>query len=161
MAPFVLKSYLKEKIRFTKIKYNSMVSPNKVEEVYEKTSGKTLDNYELYTGQEVLQNENEGITIYPSEYLCPRWNVFGEKAITKNTVAIHWNQSSWWGTKKDEKNIKEIECLRYNSLLKRAIYKNLDKITKIATLYILDKEKRKQRRSNLNKKIRKSIDKLL
>lgn len=159
MAPFVLKRYLKEKIGFTKINYNSKISQSKINQTYNETSGKTLDDYELYTNQELLQNTKDEVTIYPCEYLCPRWNAFGEKAVTQNTVAIHWNQSSWWGRKKDEKNIKEIECLRYNSLLKRTIYKNLDKITKISTLCISNKEQRKQKRTALTRKIRNCIDK--
>lgn len=54
------------------------------------------DDYELYRGQRRWRNEEKRVSVYPGEYFCPCWYTFREKALTENTVAVHWNQSSWW-----------------------------------------------------------------
>lgn len=149
MAPFVLKKYLKNKINFTRINYNETISQEEINQTYKELSGKTLNNFELYKNQKILHDEQTKITIYPSEYFCPRWNTFKENSVTLNTSSIHWNQSSWWGSKKDKKNMKELNSLRYNNWIKRLIYLNIGKITKFKTLLIFNKEKRKMKKEKL------------
>jgi len=151
IAPFVLKKYLKDKIGFGRINYNSKISEEKINQTYKTLSGKTLDDYELYTNQEIFK-VNE-ITVYPAEYFSPRWNVFEQNAVTQNTAAVHWNQSSWWGSKKDEKNMKELASLRYNCPIKQFIYINSDKAAKFLTCLLLNKAKRIETRSKITKKI--------
>lgn len=62
-----------------------------------------LNDYNLYRSQRLWQDKNKEVSIYPSEYFCPSWSEYKTKAFTENTVAIHWNQSSWWNTKKIQK----------------------------------------------------------
>lgn len=155
--PLVLKDYLRNKINFKRIQYNDKIHPQDIEKCYNVKDCTTLNNINLYQNQEIFFDEKHKIHLYPAEYFCPRWNVFGEKSITNNTVAIHWNQSSWWGNKKDAQNINEIESFKYNSKLKRFIGKHILSISKLLTFFILNKTKRREKRNIIKKKL---IDKL-
>lgn len=159
MAPVVLKKYLKDKINFSKINYNSEITQEKINKTYELMDGKTIDDYEMYKNQEIFHNEPNKITLYPAQYFCPRWNTLGEKSITSNTAAIHWNQSSWWGSKKDDQNMNHLKSLKYHSKLKRFIYLNIKNIVKIQTLLIFNKTKRKTQKDKLTKQIMKFLSK--
>ena len=86
-----------------------------------------------------------GLKIYPSEYLCPSWHQFGEKAITDKTVTIHWNQSSWWGNATSEKNLAIINSMKYTGI-RRFFVKNRKIIFKLINLFIWDKKKRNELR---------------
>lgn len=87
---------------FNKIKYRTPELNNLAQISYNsRIPNIHLNNFELYRAQEIFTN-NE-ISIYPCEYFCPTWQAFKSKAITDKTVAIHWNQSSWWQNEKIER----------------------------------------------------------
>jgi len=145
--PVVMSEYLKKKIGFSRIEYNDSVeNPYKFYES-EKICF-NLINYNLYVNQKIYENNEHGIKIYPSEYFCPNWVSFGEKAFSDKTVSIHWNQSSWWNY---ELKLKKLEALRYKNPIKRFLYINSDKIAKLFTFFIPDKNIRKNTRSKLKK----------
>lgn len=150
IANVVLANYLKNKIGFDRIKYLESFQ-KKADEFYDDFNNKKMTDFELYRSQKVLKNKELDVEIYPSEYFCPTWDSFGFKAFTKNTVAIHWNQSSWW---KDYDQLKDIEALKYKEWYKRIWYKQTDRIAKILTCIIPNKILRRKCRKYLKKRIR-------
>ena len=70
---------------------------------------KQLEDYDLYKNECIWQDKSKKVKIYPCEYFCPTWAVFQNKAFTDKTVAIHWNQSTWWDEKKIEM-LKNYKC---------------------------------------------------
>ena len=150
IAPIVLKQVLQKSMNFSRIEYNKEIE-KKAEKFYDiEKEKKMIDDIEVYKNQKLYKDENLGIYIYPSEYFCPSWVAFGVAAFTDKTVAIHWNQSSWW---KFSKVMKEISSLRYNSRLKRFIYIHNEKIAKYLTCLIFTKKLRKKWRKELAKKL--------
>ena len=89
---------------FNKINYQSEELEETAKKYYNYKSPKTyMDNFDLYKKQKIYTDSQREITIYPSEYFCPTWDRFKTKAFTKNTAAIHWNQSSWFDEDKIQK----------------------------------------------------------
>ena len=145
IANVVLSKILKEITGFSRIEYTNEENAKNAEKYYDKDIFPAkIKDYELYKKQKIFIQS--GINIYPSEYFCPTWDTFGEKAITDNTVAIHWNQSSWW---KDKKRLIEIESMRCKNPLQRFLYKNSEKIAKIGTFFIPIKDYRRNLRKNV------------
>ena len=106
MAPRILQIVLSQTIGFTKIDYNKKFK-EKAEQYYNKDRWvSTIKDIDVYKNQKIYRNEPFNVFIYPSEYFCPAWSSFGPDAFTKNTVSIHWNQSSWW---KDINYLKEFK----------------------------------------------------
>lgn len=102
IANIILQKTLLKLYDFNKINYTALEYEKLAEKYYNKKTKKiTLDNFTLYKNQKIFRDKNNEIAIYPSEYFCPTWGKFQTKAFTGNTVAIHWNQSSWWDN--DEK----------------------------------------------------------
>lgn len=97
IANIIIKKTLLKLYNFNKINYNTPEYEKLAQKYYDKKlSSGALDNFDLYLNQKIFIDKNNEITIYPSEYFCPTWDRFQAKAFTKNTVSIHWNQSSWW-----------------------------------------------------------------
>lgn len=94
IASVIMKKSLHNLTGFTKIPYVSDNIALKAEYFY--NANKRINDFEVYTGQRVFRDDKNNLSIYPCEYFCPSWFCFKDKAITDKTVAIHWNQSSWW-----------------------------------------------------------------
>lgn len=150
IANVVMANYLKDKIGFNRIEYPEHLR-KKVDTFYRDYSNKKMTDFELYRSQKIFKNDELNIEIYPSEYFCPTWDSFGFKAFTKNTVAVHWNQSSWW---KDHNQLKDIESLRYKEWYKRVWYKQSTRITQILTCVIPNTTLRRKCRKYIKEKIR-------
>ena len=149
IANVVLGKYLFDKINFQKIEYKNEYYEKLAEKYYDKNIYvNKISDFDLYTNQLVYKDENNGISIYPSEYFCPTWDAHCEKAITKNTVAIHWNQSSWW---KDYESIKNLFAKRYNNKFRQFLFKYSERIAKLFTFFIPHKFIRKRLRNNIKK----------
>ena len=118
----------------------------------DKEAAKIVDDMEVYKNQKIYKDENLGIYIYPCEYFCPSWVCFGLDALTSKTVAIHWNQSSWWHLAKG-KEYKEIKLLRYKSRIMRFIYRHSRIIAKFLTYPIFIKKWRKKIRKKILEKL--------
>lgn len=97
IANVMFKTALQKTNGFSKILFDTPEAGAQAEALY--AGRRRFDDFMLYLKQKVFRDDKNKISIYPSEYFCPTWCVFKEKAITARTVAIHWNQSSWW--KKD------------------------------------------------------------
>ncbi len=148
----VMKSVLQKITSFSVIEYNQKVKEKAIKYYDTKTELKIIDDIEVYKNQKIFRDEKYGIYIYPSEYFCPSWESFGLEAFTENTVAIHWNQSSWWKFNTSDE-IKQIKSLRYGSKLKRFIFMHNKKLAKYLTLLILPKKLRKKWRNKLEYKL--------
>ena len=131
------------------IPYSTTEYSNKAIEEYNEKQCAPLTNYELYLNQKIFKDEMVGIEIYPSEYFCPNWVAFGEKAFTDKTVAIHWNQSSWWNNSK--KKMRKINSFRYKNPIKRWWYIHLECIARILTCTMPNKTIRKKIRNYIRK----------
>lgn len=83
---------------------------------------KVYPNIEEYKNQKTLTTNN--ITLYPDFYFAPNWEMFKDKSILENTHAIHWNQSSWWYTKKNRIDAYEL-CHVEKTKGLRKIYRKL------------------------------------
>lgn len=151
IEPIVLTEYLHQKIGFEKISYTTEKHSQKAKEFYTKEDYHNLTDFELYTNQTIYKNEEFKIYIYPSEYFCPNWRAFADKAFTDKTIAIHWNQSSWGDM--NSFNVRRLESFRYKNILKQGWYLIVPKIAKIISLAIRDKTTRKNFRKNLIKKL--------
>lgn len=149
IAPVVLSNYLQKKIGFKMINYPEHLR-KKANDFYGNYNNRRLTDFELYKNQQVKRSDNLRIEIYPSEYFCPAWCCFGFKAFTSNTVAIHWNQSSWW---KDYKQLKEIEVLRYKEWYKRVWYKQSGRVANLLTCLIPNRTCRCKLRKRIKEKI--------
>ena len=119
IANVVAKKALKDLYSFEIISYSESVI-HKLNKLYDKNvPNKICLNFELYKNQIVWQDRNKEVTIYPCEYFCPSWVSFQDKAFTDKTVAIHWNQSSWWKDSSQSNNIDNSKNLiRENEQLK-------------------------------------------
>lgn len=152
IANVILQKVLHKITDFHRIKYSAEVA-KKAEKYHNPQVELTaIDDIDVYKNQKIYKDETLGIYIYPSEYFCPSWESFGLKAFTDKTVAIHWNQSSWWKFNQSS-DILQIRALRYDSKLKRFIYMHSDKIAKILTYPIFIKQQRKKLRKKLADKL--------
>ena len=61
------------------------------------------------------------ITIYPSEYFCPKDMMTGEYHITANTYSIHHFDASWWGEKEKRDFEKHVRLIGRNLWLGRIV----------------------------------------
>lgn len=61
-----------------------------------------------YENQNKLQ-KLQGITIYPSEYFCPKSWTTGVKRITRHTYSIHHYSASWYDEKKQKQYREELK----------------------------------------------------
>ena len=147
--PIVLSEYLNKKCGFKIIPYRNDEYFNLYVSEYSKKDYGALTNYELYLNQTIFKDIETGAEIYPSEYFCPSWSSFGEKAFTDKTVAIHWNQSSWW--KGSTKKIRELNAFRYKNPIMRWFYVNSLYIFKLIILLTPDKKTRKKLRNYITK----------
>ena len=96
IANVIAQKALKKIYGFNKINYVESAKKS-LSSLYDKTvPNKICKDFMLYKGQRPWEDVKKEVAIYPSEYFCPSWVSFGDKAITDKTVAIHWNQSSWW-----------------------------------------------------------------
>lgn len=150
IANVVISKYVEDKIDFRMIKYPEHLQ-KKADRFYADYSHRKNSDFELYSNQQIVRNDDLKVAIYPSEYFCPTWDTFGFKAFTKNTVAIHWNQSSWW--KDGGKHLKELETLRYNEPYKRYWYRLVPKIANLLTCLIPNKTKRHKLRKKIKSKL--------
>ncbi len=151
--PVVLAFHLKNISNFERISYNKDYI-EKAKTYYDKSIKlNNIKDKEVYKNQVVFEDKKYGIYIYPSEYFCPAWEALKEDAFTKNTVAIHWNQSSWWG-KSNDKYIKEICSFRYKNAFKRWVYINIDYIAKFLTFIIWNSKLRRSLREKIISKFR-------
>jgi len=118
VANIIMKKMLNELYGFRKISYTTEEFNNKALKYYDKTNKRTqCTDYSLYINQAVWRDENNEVTIYPSEYFCPTWDTFKNNAITNKTVAIHWNQSSWWN-----KKTRMLKSYKYSNPIIRFLY---------------------------------------
>lgn len=116
----ILKKALNKFCKFDKINYDGSLSEELLAMFYNKNiRNQKITDYGVYRAQSCFC-EDFGIKIYPSEYFCPAWNAFGSDSVTENTVAIHWNQSSWW----DGKKVDKLTSLKYKEKYKQWIYLN-------------------------------------
>ncbi len=144
IANIILQKVLKEKLDFSRVEYLNQDN-NKIQKFYDSTVHITqMSDYEMYKSQRVFEKDN--ICIYPSEYFCPAWNVFGEKAFTQNTISIHWGQCSWW---KQKNLFRELQSYRYKNPVKRFWYKYSEKVAKTMTFWIPNKNLRRMIREKL------------
>lgn len=143
--PVVLTEYVAKKYGFEFIEYNNGYE-EKAKEYYKTTDKYQLEDIELYLNQKITKIKDTDIEIYPSEYFCPAWTAFGEKAFTDKTVAIHWNQSSWWN---NSRSITEIEAFQYKNPVKRFLYCESERIGKLFTFAIPNKNVRRQMRDKI------------
>ena len=148
--PIVLSGYLNKKFGFEKINYKEEYK-NKAFKFYQITENKQLDDYDLYTNQEITKIPNTDIEIYPSEYFCPTWTAFGANAFTDKTVAIHWNQSSWW---KSWNELKHIESIRYENPLRKSLFLCKENIAKTVTCAIPNRSIRRKLRKKIISKLK-------
>ena len=144
IANVVLAKVLKEKYNFSKIGYSDSVQ-DKLSHFYNPDIPIIkMNDFELYRAEQISEFDNN--CIYPSEFFCPSWNAFGEKAFTENTVAIHWGQCSWWNKKN---KFRELQSFRYKNPIKRFWYKYSEKFAKLLTFWILNKGLRRKIRERL------------
>ena len=144
IANVVLAKVLKEKYNFSQIGYSDSVQ-GKLSKFYNPDiSIVKMNDFEMYRAEQISEFGNK--FIYPSEYFCPSWNAFGEKAFTENTVAIHWGQCSWWNQKN---KFRELQSFRYKNPIKRFWYKYSEKFAKLITFWILNKGLRRKIRERL------------
>lgn len=148
--PIVLTEYFNKKYGFESIDYKEELR-EVAKQYYATTEDYQNEKIDLYLNQQVTKIKDTDIEIYPSEYFCPSWTAFGDKAFTENTVAIHWNQSTWW---KHSKEVIEIEALMHKNPLKRLLHIWREPIAKFATLLILNKTKRRQLRKRIIEKLK-------
>lgn len=136
---------------FNRIKFETEQMDEIVEKFYNpQVYCQRINDINLYKNQKKYQNDELGISIYPSEYFCPSWDTFKTDAITDKTVSIHWNQSSWW----DVKKIKQIIACKYNkNSFKKFLFMNNDQISKMLDFCMPVKK--------INKKIRGKINSIL
>lgn len=71
-----------------------------------------------------MENENriqcvKGVSIYPTEYFCPKNFLTGELHITNNTYSIHHYDASWWGEKEKKEYEKQVKLREKNIWLWR------------------------------------------
>ncbi|MBE6447480.1 MAG: hypothetical protein E7015_03290 [Alphaproteobacteria bacterium] len=150
IANIVMSNYLKNKIGFKMIEYPANLQ-QKAKAFYDDYNNKKITDFELYRNQEVFKDDKLNVEIYPSEYFCPTWDSFGFRAFTENTVAIHWNQSSWW---KDYNQLRDLETLRYKEWYKRVWYRQSTRIANFITCMIPNKTLRRKARKYIKEKIR-------
>lgn len=144
IANYVLARVLKGKADFSKIEYQN-IEQEKLQNFYNEGAPITkIADFELYKSEKIF--EKNGIYIYPSEYFCPSWNVFNEKAFTENTVSIHWGQCSWW---KQKNKFRELQSFRYKNPIKRFWYKYSEKVAKFLTFWLPCKNLRRRIREGL------------
>ena len=148
--PIVLTQYLNKKYGFKSIKYPQELQ-ERAEKYYQTTDCFQLEDLELYLNQQITKIEGTDIEIYPSEYFCPAWTAFGEKAFTKNTVSIHWNQSTWWSLKD---SMLEVEAFKYKNPLRRFIYAKSERFAKSLTFAIPNKKLRCGLRDKIIEKLK-------
>lgn len=137
IANNIMAKVLHEKLNFSRIPYLENLQEEVCENYNPQIHCKSISSYKLYLNQKVYMNND--VYIFPSEYFCPSWSAFGEKAFTPQTVAIHWAQSSWWSGKN---KLRDIEAYRYKNIVKRFWYRYSDKIAKIITCAIPNKKTR-------------------
>lgn len=146
IANMVLKDVLKRSVNFVKIPYKGNYTDLATAFYNPKIYKTQINNFKLYKNQEIFSDEKFGIKIYPSEYFCPTWDTFSEKAVTDKTVSIHWNQSSWWHK---NKKLRKIQALRFKNPIKRCVYLMSAFIGRLLTLPIPVKNLRKQIRCKI------------
>lgn len=144
--PIVLTDYLNKNYGFENINYANDFQL-KAQHYYQTTDSKQLEDFDLYQNQQITKIKD--LEIYPSEYFCPTWAAFGDKAFTENTFAIHWNQSSWWGAMKE---VRVVNSLRYSNPFKRILYVYSPKIAKIVASIIPNRKLRRKTRELLTLK---------
>ena len=156
IANVIMKKVLKEQYGFTRLAFKTKAQEKESGKYFDvSVPNRQLEDYELYRNGCVWHDEANKVAVYPCEYFCPTWAVFKNKAFTDNTIAIHWNQSTWWDSKKINmlKNSKySIEHLIFVDKLESKLQKifsiknSLDGNYKIITvLGIKIKTKRKHR----------------
>lgn len=151
--PVVLKKLLKDKLGFEIINYPAGLE-DRIEKQYTENKDKEavlLKDYTLYKAQRPFVDIQKGVTIYPSEYFCPNWDAFADKAFTDKTVAIHWNQSSWW---QGRRVLLEIEAQRFKNPIKKFLYAKSDRLAKLFSFFILYKPLRHKIRHFIEHKLR-------
>ena len=154
IAPVILRKVLQKRTNFSKIEYTTKRIQKKAEKYYNpEQKVKAVNDIEIYKNQKIYKDEEAGIYIYPSEYFCPTWPCFGMDAFTEKTVAIHWNQSSWWKFFSGNQFIY-LRSLRFNNKLKRFIYIHNKRIANYLTCLIFIKSLRKKGRKRLVEKFR-------
>lgn len=141
--PIVLTDYLNKNYGFENISYANDFQL-KAQHYYQTTDSKQLEDFDLYKNQQITRIKD--LEIYPSEYFCPTWAAFGNKAFTENTFAIHWNQSSWWSAMKE---VRVVASLRYNNPFKRILYVYSPRIAKIVASIIPNRKLRRKTRELL------------
>mgnify|MGYP003293029331 CR=1 FL=1 len=110
IANVIMKKVLKKQYGFTKLSFKTKKQEEKAVQYFDPmVPNKQLDDYDLYKNECIWQDKSKKVKIYPCEYFCPTWAVFQNKAFTDKTVAIHWNQSTWWDEKKIEM-LKNYKC---------------------------------------------------
>ena len=151
IAPVILRKILQKRTNFSKIEYNKQVR-KKAEKYYNSNQkAKVIDDIEIYKNQKIYKDENLGIYIFPSEYFCPTWPCFGMDAFTEKTVAIHWNQSSWWKFF-SRNDFIELRSLRFKSKLKRFVYIHNKRVANYLTCLVFVKSLRRKWRKELTEK---------
>ena len=151
IANVILKKVLTEYTDFKIIEYNDCVKEKAKIYYDKKVRAKIIKDFDVYKNQKIYSDEQQGIYIYPSEYFCPSWVSFGTDAFTDKTVAIHWNQSSWWKDITSNK-LKEIQLLRYDDKLRRWVYLNSAKMDKLLACVIPSKKMRQEFKEKLKRK---------
>lgn len=117
IAPHIAYSAINKLTNFTKLPYKTIELENNVKHLYDKNKPlQNLENIEQYLGQDIFEDKNAEITIYPCQYFCPDWSHMKNKSITDKTVCIHWNQGSWWGSKKDDVKMQNVRMPHFNRL---------------------------------------------
>lgn len=141
--PIVLTDYLSRNYGFENISYTNDFQV-KAQHYYRTTDSYQLEDFDLYRNQQITKIKD--LEIYPSEYFCPTWTAFGDKAFTENTFAIHWNQSTWHSA---DKEIRKIASLKYSNPFKRFYYVYSPRIAKIIVSVIPNKKLRRKTRELL------------
>lgn len=77
-----------------------------------------------FTDKNEIQ-EIEGITVYPSEYFCPKDIETGKLTVTENTISIHWFDGSW----------TSVAQQKYDSLRKKIYLKFPKSLAKIILFF--------------------------
>ncbi len=152
IANIILSKVLAKITNFSKISYNEGYDEPASKYYDDKVWTKVIKDINVYKNQQVYKDEKNNIYIYPSEYFCPTWVSFGPDAFTDKTVAIHWNQSSWWKDNTSNK-MKEIQSLRYNSKIRRYAYMNNRRVARWLTCLIPIKSKRRKMRAKLEREL--------
>lgn len=147
IAPVILGNILFEMTGFEKIVYSKEYQ-EQIQKFYNsKIALMSMDNFNLYQNQQIYKNSQYNIEIYPSQYFCPCWNVFKQEAFTEKTVAIHWNQSSWWEHQKFD--MHEIRSYRYKNKIQRYWYLHSERVAKIFTFAVFNKKLRRDLREKI------------